>query len=269
MIRAFRVVRLSCTVFAGLALVVATSRVDSRAAAPGDAAVQGAAAPAYAFAEPGISPDGREIAFVSGGDIWVVPAAGGDAHLLVADAANDRRPLYAPDGTALAFVSDRTGGGDIYVLTFASGVVHRVTWDDGLEQLDGWSRDGRWIYFSSNIHDIAGMNDVWRVPAAGGTPMPVSADRYVNEFGAAPAPDGRHVALVARGISSSQWWRRGAATSTSRSCGCSTSRRRPTGRTRRSSRARRGTAGRCGPATGARSSSSPTPAARRTCGRCR
>ena len=30
-----------------------------------------------AFAEPGISPDGTEIAFVSGGDIWTVPASGG------------------------------------------------------------------------------------------------------------------------------------------------------------------------------------------------
>ena len=40
------------------------------------------------FAEPGISPDGREIAFTSGGDIWSVPAAGGDARLLVADAGH-------------------------------------------------------------------------------------------------------------------------------------------------------------------------------------
>src|SRR5690606_39662401 len=35
------------------------------------------------FAEPGISPDGREIAFVSGGDIWAVPVEGGVGRLLV------------------------------------------------------------------------------------------------------------------------------------------------------------------------------------------
>ncbi len=35
------------------------------------------------LSDPAISPDGREIAFVSGGDIWTVPAAGGEAHLLV------------------------------------------------------------------------------------------------------------------------------------------------------------------------------------------
>src|SRR4051812_12963287 len=73
--------------------------------------------PTASFAEPGISPDGREIAFVSGGDIWTVPAAGGDARLLVAHDATESRPLFSPDGRTLAFVSTRTGGGDIYRLT--------------------------------------------------------------------------------------------------------------------------------------------------------
>ncbi len=53
------------------------------------------------------------------------------------------------------------------------------------------------------------MNDLYRLPAAGGTPTPVSADHYVNEFYAAPSPDGRSVAFAARGIAASQWWRHG------------------------------------------------------------
>jgi tricorn protease len=178
------------------------------AAAPLVAATQSSdATPKYAFAEPGLSPDGREIAFTSGGDIWSVPATGGDAHLLVADAGNDRRPLFSPDGKALAFVSSRTGGGDIYVLTLGSGAIQRVTWDDGLEQLEGWSRDSQWIYFSSTSRDIAGMNDIFRVRREGGTPMVVSGDRYVNEFQPAASPDGKHLAFAARGVGSSQWWR--------------------------------------------------------------
>ena len=142
--------------------------------------------PAYVFAEPGISPDGAEIAFASGGDIWSVPSAGGDARLLVADAADDRRPLFSPDGKSLAFVSTRTGGGDLYVLALDTGRLRRLTWDDGLEQLDSWSPDGMWLYFRSTSRDIAGMNDIYRVPLHGGTPMPVSEDPYVNEFDAAP-----------------------------------------------------------------------------------
>ncbi len=163
------------------------------------------------FAEPAISPDGRELAIVSSGDIWTVPAAGGDARLLIAHDANESRPMYSPDGTRLAFVSDRTGGGDIYVLTLATGALARVTFDDGLDRLDGWSRDGAWIYFSSSSRDIAGMHDIFRVRAAGGTPMAVSADRYTSEFFAAPAPDGRRVAFSARGNGVGQWWRNGSS----------------------------------------------------------
>src|SRR5258707_8013929 len=73
------------------------------------------------LSDPAISPDGREIAFVSGGDIWTVAAAGGEAHLLVTHSATESRPLYSPDGTKLAFVSTRTGAGKIYVLRLATG----------------------------------------------------------------------------------------------------------------------------------------------------
>ncbi|HEX3101554.1 MAG TPA: hypothetical protein VHQ01_07180, partial [Pyrinomonadaceae bacterium] len=36
--------------------------------------------------EPSLSPDRKEIAFVSGGDIWSVPSEGGAARLLVSHA---------------------------------------------------------------------------------------------------------------------------------------------------------------------------------------
>jgi len=161
------------------------------------------------FAEPGISPNGDEIAFVHGGDIWVVPARGGEAKLLVANSAYESRPIYSPDGARLAFVSNRAGSQDIWILTFADGSLRRLTFDDGAELLDGWSRDGRWIYYTTSAHDIAGMSDVYRVRSDGGTPMPVAADRYAAEFMAAPAPNGDAVAIVGRGFGLSQWWRKG------------------------------------------------------------
>jgi Tol biopolymer transport system component/C-terminal processing protease CtpA/Prc len=55
------------------------------------------------------------------------------------------------------------------------------------------------------------MNDIYRVSIDGGTPMPVSQDRYTNEFQAAPSPDGKVVAFAARGVASNQWWRRGSS----------------------------------------------------------
>ena len=167
--------------------------------------------PLPSLAEPSLSPDGSEIAFASGGDIWTVPAEGGTARLLVTDPATESRPIYSPDGKQLAFVSTRTGAGDIYLLTLATGELKRLTWSDQTDQLDGWSRDGKWVYFTSAADDIAHLPDIFRVSVEGGTPLEVSRERYLSEFESAPSPDGKSVALCAKGISYSQWWRNGHA----------------------------------------------------------
>jgi len=161
------------------------------------------------FADPGISPDGLTIAFSSGGDIWTVPSSGGDARLLIAHPAFESRPLYSPDGKWLAFNSNRTGNGDIYMLNLTTSELKRLTFDDGNEDVSGWSPDSKYVYFSTASHDINAMRDVYRVRVDGGTPMPVSHSRYMTEFWAAPAPDGRAVAFNARGVASGQWWRNG------------------------------------------------------------
>jgi Tol biopolymer transport system component/C-terminal processing protease CtpA/Prc len=192
----------NASLLAASALVLATIPTSAQqTAAPSQ--------PLAAFAEPAISPDRSEIAFVSGGDIWTVSAGGGEGRLLVSHGASESRPIYSPDGRTLAFISDRTGGGDIYLLSLATGMLRQLTFDEGNDRLDGWSRDGRWVYFSSSSRDIAGMNDIFRVSAEGGTPMAVSADRYTSEFFAAPAPDGQRLAFSARGNSLGQWWRKG------------------------------------------------------------
>jgi tricorn protease len=168
-------------------------------------------APLPSMSDPAISPDGREIAFASGGDIWTVAASGGEAHLLVTHPATESRPLYSPDGTRLAFISTRTGAGSIYVLTLATGELVRLTYSDRPDSLDAWSHDGKWIYFTSAVNDVAGQGDIFRVPVVGGMPLEVSRERYLNEFESAPSPDGQMIALMAKGLSSSQWWRNGHA----------------------------------------------------------
>src|SRR5581483_11137633 len=172
-------------------------------------ALADAGGPLPSFAEPGISPDGSTIAFVSGDDIWEVPSRGGDARLLVSHPANESRPLFSPDGRKLAFTSTRTGNGDVYVLTLATGDLARLTFDDAMEQVSGWSPDGKYVYFSSGSHDLSGMLDVYRVNVDGGMPMPVAADRYATEYFGVPAPSGDAMAISARANASAQWWRKG------------------------------------------------------------
>ncbi|MBV9439623.1 MAG: PD40 domain-containing protein [Candidatus Eremiobacteraeota bacterium] len=160
-----------------------------------------------AFAEPSISPDGGEIAFVSGGDIWSVPAAGGTARLLAATGGWASRPLFSPDGTRLAFVSTRPGAGGVYVVALAGGALTRVTHDDAVPTLDGWSRDGRYVLFQTSAHNIAYMNDIMRVRSDGGTPVRALGERYVNAMDAAESPDRSALVYVRNGYL--QWWRRG------------------------------------------------------------
>ena len=187
-------------------VALATLGAGSFPAAPADDPV---ARPS--FAEPSFSADGREIAFTSGGDIWTVPVSGGDARILVSHPATERRPMFSPDGSRLAFTSLRTGNGDVYVLTLATGDLKRITFDDGSDLLDSWSRDGEYLYFSSTSRDIAAMNDVYRVRSTGGMPMIVAGDRYLNEYWAAASPDGRSLAITARGRAFADWWRNGSS----------------------------------------------------------
>ncbi|HEX7192065.1 MAG TPA: DPP IV N-terminal domain-containing protein [Thermoanaerobaculia bacterium] len=162
------------------------------------------------LSQPSLSPDGKSIAFVSGDDIWIAPAGGGDAHILIAHPASESRPLFSPDGRSLAFVSTRSGNGDIYVADLATGATRRITWDDARDSLDAWSHDGKWLYFTSNSREAdSGSSDVWRVAATGGTPMQVTAEKMSYEYYAAPSPDGKSVAFVARGFAYGQWWRHG------------------------------------------------------------
>ncbi|TAN21058.1 MAG: PDZ domain-containing protein [Acidobacteria bacterium] len=161
--------------------------------------------------QPALSPDGTQIAFASGGAIWTVAARGGNARILISSAATESRPLYSPDGRWIAFESTRTGNGDLYLFNRTTNELRRLTWDDSLDRLDGWSRDSQWVYFSSASHNISGMNDIYRVRISGGTPLPVSMERYVSEYDAAVAPGGS-LAVVTRGeMGLSQWWRDGHA----------------------------------------------------------
>ena len=141
------------------------------------------------------SPDGTQVAFVSdrGGSqqIWVAARDGSglrsvtglqDAWLNVGS--------WSPDSRSIAFDAMKDGNTDIYVVRADGGPVRRLTQSGAAEIDPEWSRDGRWIYYSSNE---SGAAAIWRIPAGGGTGVQLASD-----VGYEPreSPDGQSVYFI-------------------------------------------------------------------------
>ncbi|MDE6377229.1 MAG: DPP IV N-terminal domain-containing protein, partial [Duncaniella sp.] len=98
-----------------------------------------------------ISPDGSRIAFTYKGDIYTVPAAGGTATRLTTNPAYDTYPVWSPDGSRIAFASDREGGFDVYVMPSTGGEAKRLTFHSTSESPMAFTPDGKSVVYSAAI----------------------------------------------------------------------------------------------------------------------
>ncbi|MCI0432021.1 MAG: CehA/McbA family metallohydrolase [Gemmatimonadetes bacterium] len=99
--------------------------------------------------DPAWSPDGRWIAFSMRGDIWKVPAGGGDAIALTRGPAYHFEPAWSPDGSRIALSFDTDGNLDIGIIGADGGEVQRVTTHGEVDVQPAWSADGSSLYFVS------------------------------------------------------------------------------------------------------------------------
>jgi Tol biopolymer transport system component len=137
--------------------------------------------------DPVVSPDGRKIAFAATGTdrksmIWVRSLDSEDARLLAG--TEDARGLFwSPDSRSLAFVSN----GKLKRIEAAGGPAQTLC-DDSTDAGGVWTADNR-ILFGT-------LGPIQLVPAAGGTPTPLTVlDHSRNEVGhilPAMLPDGHH-----------------------------------------------------------------------------
>ena len=126
---------------------------------------------------PAISPDGSTIAFAYKGDLYCVPANGGEARQLTTNAAYDSQPIWSPDGKKIAFTSNREGSLDVYVISTKGGAPTRLTTNSGKETPIAF-KDNDHVLFSANIMPTAQSNlfasnefsQVYEVSTEGGRP---------------------------------------------------------------------------------------------------
>jgi tricorn protease len=108
------------------------------------AALVPAAGPAGYYRQPALAPDG--VVFVSEGDLWTVPLAGGSARRLTTHPGDESLPAVSPDGHTLAFVGTYEGPGELYAMPLSGGRPRRLTVEAGLISWVGWADDGRLLY---------------------------------------------------------------------------------------------------------------------------
>jgi Tol biopolymer transport system component len=143
-------------------------------------------------AEPSWSPDGRWLAFSMQGDIWKVPAAGGEAIALTRGPAYHFEPAWSPDGRSIAFTMDTGGNLDIGLVAADGGPVQRLTDDRAVDIEPAWMADSRSLLFVSSRN--RGFDIFQLMLDGGGVEAAVAGPG--DQIQPAVSPDGRTVAYV-------------------------------------------------------------------------
>ena len=142
-------------------------------------------------------PDGRSLVFAaergeSAADIYRMDLDGGGRRQLTDDEAIDSAPAVSPDGTRIAFESNRDGNFEIYVMDVSGANVTRLTNDAASDMAPAWSPDGRRIAFTSD-RDNRASADVYIMNADGSgvERLTDTLAHWAPQF----APDGQRLAV--------------------------------------------------------------------------
>jgi dipeptidyl aminopeptidase/acylaminoacyl peptidase len=120
------------------------------------------------IADPQVSPDGGRVAYVlthtdlehvkKWSEIWVCGIDGGGARQLTRGEWLDTSPRWSPDGTQLAFLSDRAGKTQVFLLAMSGGDARQLTHVPLGVASPVWSPDGRFIAVSADVYPECGAD---------------------------------------------------------------------------------------------------------------
>ena len=155
------------------------------------------------FRQPTVSR--TDIVFSYGGDLWIVTRAGGDARRLTTGIGIETNPYFSPDGNWIAFTGEYDGNADVYIVPATGGVPKRLTFHPSVDEVSGWTADGRSVLFASTRNSGFGASRLYTFPVDGSglpfeIPLPMADRGWLS-------PDGQYVAYEPLSQWQSDWKR--------------------------------------------------------------
>jgi TolB protein len=120
---------------------------------------------------------------------------------------DDIHPALAPDGTRLAFTSNRAGSWDLYWMDLATGAVTQVTNTPEYDGSPSWSPDGLWLAYESYVPVEEDDNlDIFIRPLDGSSGPIRLTDDPAADHSPAWSPQGRSLALISTRSGDAEVW---------------------------------------------------------------
>ena len=143
-----------------------------------------------------VSPDGSLIVFDYLGDIFTIPAEGGDATQITSGMAFDAQPRYSPDGGRIVYSSDYDGGQNIWIMN-ADGANPKQLSRGASNRAESpeWMPDGEYVVASVGGFRGGGLPKLklFHVEGGRGVDLLPDAPDNLKTIGAAVSSDGSEI----------------------------------------------------------------------------
>lgn len=145
-----------------------------------------------------ISPDGSTLVFDLLGDIYTLPASGGNATLIRGGHAFEVQPRFSPDGSKISFTSDAGGGDNIWIMSADGSDAKQITKEDfTLVNNAVWSNDGNYLFCKKHLTSqrSLGAGEIWMYHKSGGKGIQLTKKKNEQQDVGEPwaSPDGKYV----------------------------------------------------------------------------